>query len=215
MGHTKVRPAESKRFIKADLNYRKHDLPHAHNPETDFYVPSFTGFPLPSRGPDSHDMSGKPTPNGAAACYPGGRVFQTRKAKDHRHGEYHSVDVKSPTPTGITRSKPPPSRSRSEMSGRGTFPPGPGGPPHGDVLAGGADEPYVPVMFPRTYEKKMATMQWRGYIKESGKRNINRNMLSAYGWEFKDPKGMSLRSSASLQRLDDRDREMGNALFRG
>ena len=50
LGHTKVRPAEAKRFIKQELNYRKYDLPHAHNPETDFFVPSFTGFPLPARG---------------------------------------------------------------------------------------------------------------------------------------------------------------------
>ena len=76
-------------------------------------------------------------------------------------------------------------------------------------------EGYIPVMFPRTYEKKMATMQWRGYIKESGKRNINRNMLSAYGWEFKDPRGAKLRSSDSVKRLQETEKALGHAPFRG
>jgi len=49
-GRTNILPHERPRFIKDRLNYRKHDLPHAHNPVTDFFVPSFTGFPLPARG---------------------------------------------------------------------------------------------------------------------------------------------------------------------
>ena len=50
IGHRNVRPREKERFIKTALNYRVHDLPHAHNPETDHFVPSFTGFPMPVRG---------------------------------------------------------------------------------------------------------------------------------------------------------------------
>merc|ERR1712196_257378 len=38
--HTNILGAEHPRFVKERLNYRKHDLPHAHNPVTDFFVPS-------------------------------------------------------------------------------------------------------------------------------------------------------------------------------
>jgi len=50
MGQSKILPAERHRFVKSHLNYRKFDLPHAHNPVTDHVVPSFDCRPLPERG---------------------------------------------------------------------------------------------------------------------------------------------------------------------
>lgn len=158
-GRTNILPHERPRFIKDRLNYRKHDLPHAHNPVTDFFVPSFTGFPLPARGLDRDDMSGAISASAGGATFPGGSAINPRKPRDWEHGAYHSVDLSEST-------KP----AKQAMVAQDV--------PH---LQGGS---LPPPMYPTRYLKNSSTMQWRQYIGSSGKNNRNMNMTSTYGHTY-------------------------------
>jgi len=167
-GHDHVQAAEQPRFIKERLNFRKHDLPHAHNPVTDFFVPSFTGFPLPERGPDDNDMTGAPRAYGHGATHPGASALNPRHSRDVPHGEYFSVDVNA---TGHRVDAEPPSGRQhrdSACSERSASVPG-------------------PALYPTRYTKKGGTMNWRSYVNRSGKNNKNLNMVSTYGHTFTDP----------------------------
>lgn len=161
-GQTNVMPSEKPHFIKERLNYRKHDLPHTFNPVTDNFVTSFTGFPLPERGPDSADMTGKPRPFGHGACDPGASALNPRHSRDVPHGLYHTVDV-------FNVGKP----QRTHSGGRRSADP--------EMVS-------APPLYPKRYVKKGATMQWRSYTMNSGKNNRNvTGMSTTYGHTYGDP----------------------------
>lgn len=178
MGHTQVIPSDRPRFIKTDLCYRKHDLPHAHNPATDHFVPSFTGFPLPHRGLDANDMSGAPRPHAGGAIFPGASAINPRKPRDTAHGKYSSVDVHG------EGKKLPPLRHEPDV--------------HNHEMAA----TYGPSLFPKRYTKKMAVMQWRGYVSPSGKNNINRNLESTTHSCYRDQSFLSTQRLKRLQQCE-------------
>jgi len=94
-------------------------------------------------------------------------------------------------------------RSRSSMEAGAKTVPG----VRGDVLG---EDVFVPFMYPKRYEKKASTMQWRGFIMESGKNNINRVRTSAYGLEFAAaPLGAAhIRTSNTQRQLRERERAL-------
>jgi len=169
-GRTHVLAHERPRFIKDRLNYRMHDLPHAHNPVTDHFVPSFTGFPLPARGLDRDDMSGHPRASSGGACFPGGSAVNPRRPRDIEHGKYHSIN-NNEFERGAT------SQAASHRGVSGT----PG------------DQDYIPPLYPTRYTKGMATMLWRSFVERSGKNNVNQNKISTYGRTYRDPRSMNER----------------------
>merc|ERR1711907_231226 len=163
LGQTNVIRSEKPQFVKARLNYRKHDLPHTFNPVTDNFVTSFTGFPLPERGPDSADMTGKPRPYGHGACDPGASAINPRHSRDVPHGMYHTVDILTGKPQPIHAARCGRRSADPELSS-------------------------APPLYPKRYVKKGATMQWRSYAGASGRNNINKSgMSTTYGETYGDP----------------------------